>query len=342
MKPIALIVEDDPEIREALADRLESLGHDYHPASSQVEARERLSRCTYDYILLDLELPIRIGRPPSITVGKNILREIRESDRHIGVPILVVTAHGHDKPDLAVEVMKAGASDFVKKPFEDLDERIMEARGKKVAPAVAPGCTTETFAALGTLEGAELSFFEDRIELAGVEICVPDNGVIWRILGVLVETRPDGTRRGYPGKALSQELGMLRGQNAVGEAISHFRRKLVTTMSSAGFEADSDSVVLTGKSGYQLNPALRVRVELSAKKPRTPDDEDLSGEERQSWILEQLAAKRKLKRVDIEEQFRKSTATVKRDLGALDDRIEFVGTGRNGYYALRKAAAGRV
>ena len=132
---------------------------------------------------------------------------------------------------------------------------------------------------------------------------------------------------------------MLRGQNAVGEAINHLRRKLITTMSSAGFEADSDSVVLTGKSGYQLNPALRVSMEHSSEEPRKPDDKDLSGEERQNWILEQLATKKKSKRVAIEEQFRKSTATVKRDLGALDDRIEFVGTGRNGYYVLRKAAA---
>lgn len=341
MKPIALIIEDDPEIREALADRLESLGHDYHPASSQGEARERLSRCTYDYILLDLELPIRIGRPPSINVGKNILREIRESERHLGVPVLVVTAHGHDKPDLAVEVMKAGATDFVKKPFEDLDERIREARERKTVSVAVNGGTTEPVSDRGSLEGGELAYFGDRIELAGTEICVPDNGVIWRILGVLAATRPGGGRRGFPGKALADELGMIRGQNAVAEAISHFRRKLIRTMADAGFDADSDSVVLNGKAGYQLNPALRVRTDLPAKALRPLEDEDLCGEERQKWILLQLAAKRKLRRVDIEEHFKKSQATVKRDLGTLEDRIEFIGSGSTGYYALRNAPTGR-
>lgn len=341
MKPIALIIEDDPEIREALADRLESLGHDYHPASSQVEARERLSRCTYDYILLDLELPIRIGRPPSINVGKNILREIRESERHPGVPVLVVTAHGHDKPDLAVEVMKAGATDFVKKPFEDLDERIREARERKTVTLPVNGGTAEPATDRGSLQDGELAYFEDRVELAGTEICIPDNGVIWRILGVLAATRPGGGRRGYPGKALADELGMVRGQNAVVEAVSHFRRKLIRTMADAGFEADSDTVILNGKAGYQLNPALRVRTDLPGKAPRPIEDKDLCGEERQMWILDQLAAKRKLRRADIEEHFKKSPATVKRDLGALEDRVEFIGSGSTGYYALRKAHSGR-
>ena len=42
MKPLALIIEDDPAIRESLADRLESLGHDCHAAGNQNEAGERI------------------------------------------------------------------------------------------------------------------------------------------------------------------------------------------------------------------------------------------------------------------------------------------------------------
>lgn len=338
MKPIALIVEDDSEIREAIADRLESLGHDYHPASSQMEARERLSRCTYDYILLDLELPTRIGRPPSINVGKNILREIRETEKHLGVPVLVVTAHGHDKPDLAVELMKAGASDFVKKPFADLDERIREALGRKSTPSPVKAGSDESAESRGSLEGAELAFHEDRIELAGTEICVQDNGVIWRIMGVLSATRPNGGRRGFPGKALADELGIIRGQNAVVDAISHFRRKIIDVMSEAGFEVTSDSVIQSGKAGYQLSPGLRVRTALPARKPSKQDQESLRGEERQTWILQELAAGRKLRRVDIERHFKKSPATVKRDLTTLADQIDFVGSGPAGHYVVRKVA----
>ncbi len=64
MKPLALIVDDDPSIREALGDRLDSLGHHFHTADSQKEARERLDDSAYAYILLDLELPVRLGRRP--------------------------------------------------------------------------------------------------------------------------------------------------------------------------------------------------------------------------------------------------------------------------------------
>ena len=42
MKPLALIIEDDPEIRNVLSDRLESLGHDHHAVGCQSEARERM------------------------------------------------------------------------------------------------------------------------------------------------------------------------------------------------------------------------------------------------------------------------------------------------------------
>lgn len=335
MKPLALIIEDDTEIREAIADRLESLGHDYHPVGCQVEARERLSRCTYHYILLDLELPTRFGRPPSINVGKNILREIRESDRHLGVPVLVVTAHGHDKPDLAVEVMKAGATDFVKKPFTDLDERIREALNRK--PVSVP--STVGPAADGTeiesLDGHELAFYGDRIELAGVEICIPENGVIWRILHLLLATRSGGERRGFPGKTLADELKSVRGENAMADAISHFRRKLNRTMIAAGYDANADSVIARGTSGYQLNPSLRIRTNLPPRESKKQNDETLCGDERRQWILDQLATGRKLRRVDIEEQFQKSEATVKRDLGNLADKIRFIGSGPAGYYVLR-------
>lgn len=81
MKPLALIIEDDPSIRASLADRLESFGHDSEAVGSQNEAKERIERRMFTYILLDLELPIRFGRPPSIPIGKNVLRDIRASSR---------------------------------------------------------------------------------------------------------------------------------------------------------------------------------------------------------------------------------------------------------------------
>lgn len=77
MNPIALIIEDDSSSRAALAVRLESFGHDCEAVGSQSEAKNRIERRGFTYILLDLEMPNRFGRLPSIPTGKYVLRDIR-------------------------------------------------------------------------------------------------------------------------------------------------------------------------------------------------------------------------------------------------------------------------
>ncbi|MBP7948879.1 MAG: response regulator [Verrucomicrobiales bacterium] len=338
MKPLALIIEDDPAIREALADRLDSLGHDHHSVGSQNEARERLSRCSYDYILLDLELPVRYGRPPSIPTGRNLLTEIRSDPRHATRPVLVVTAHGHDRPDLAVELMKAGASDFVKKPFENLDLAIREAMQGR--PSGLPATTVtrpDPAQERRTLEGAELVLYVDRLELAGISICGPDNGLIWRILVLLRARRPDGRPKAFSGKAIAERLGVERGQNGICDAVSPFRRRLVQLLDAHGIEAADDSLIVTGKLGYELNGALHFtdnsdEPSSSPALPQAPAAED-----RQKWFLDELQKGRKLRREDLERKFSVSTATAKRDLGVLSAQVEFTGTGKHGVYTLKRA-----
>lgn len=335
MKPLALIVEDDPAIREALADRLESLGHDQQAACSQNEARERLSRCTYSYILLDLELPVRYGRPPSIRTGKNVLAEIRADARHAKTPVIVVTAHGHDRPDLAVEVMKAGATDFVKKPFDHLEDAISDALARNGSnPGEASGRKGVRPLERRKLESGSLVYYADRIELEGVSICTPESGTIWRVLTLLRERKTDGRPKSFPGKRVAEVLGLGRGQNAVCDALSPFRRKVVQLLEAEGIEANEDSVIITGKTGYQLNAELTVEDQSDLVPPKSKDAAEpaASAEERQQWFLAQLKAKRKLRRQDFQKQFGISTATAKRDLSALVGKVEFVGTGANGHY----------
>ena len=52
----ALLIDDDPQICEAVGNILESLGHTYVRAGSQEEARAVLSDAPYAYVLLDLEI----------------------------------------------------------------------------------------------------------------------------------------------------------------------------------------------------------------------------------------------------------------------------------------------
>lgn len=341
MRPIALIIEDDPEIRDALGDRLDSLGHDFHAVGSQMEARERLRRCTYDYILLDLEVPVRIGRPPSIQFGKNILCEVRGDPKHAPVPVIVVTAHGHDSPELAVELMKLGADDFGNKPFHDLDEKIREALLGERGSRPRNGETPPDAVALRSLDGAELTFFEDRVELAGISICTTENGTIWRILNLLNQTRPDGQPRGFSGQRIADELEIVRGQNGVADAVSNFRDRLANEMENAGISVERDSVITRGRSGYQINPDLVIRNRTGDRPRESPRDDGLAGsEERQEWILDQLGRGAKVRRVDVERRFGKSKATAKRDFQALGEKVRFVGSGPTGYYLLKEVRTG--
>jgi len=265
--------------------------------------------------------------------------EIRKDPRNAGAPVLVVTAHGHDRPDLAVEVMKAGATDFVKKPFDNLDQAIREALEDRQNGGQHPA-TGEAGGDAGprTLDGATLVFRRDRIELAGVTVCTADNGLIWRILMLLRERRDDGRPRAIPGKAIAEHLGLLRGQSAVCDAVSAFRRRLVQVLAAEGIEATDDSLIVTGRAGYQVNTDLAVEDLSGSDADSGVGSETIGAEERQAWFVGELEKGVKLRRRDLEEQFGVSTATAKRDLGAISDRVEFVGTGGSGHYKLREGA----
>lgn len=101
------IVEDDPVVRQSLAMLLESLGMQ---VASHASGREFLDdpRCgECDCLILDVRMP-GLG-------GLEV--QARMAERGLPVPIVFITGHG-DVP-MAVAAMKAGALDFIEKPFED-------------------------------------------------------------------------------------------------------------------------------------------------------------------------------------------------------------------------------
>jgi DNA-binding NtrC family response regulator len=101
-----LVVDDDPDIREVLADRLESLGYRVLTAANGMEGLETLERQNPQLVLLDIEMP---GMN-----GLEMLGQIRK--REHDVPVIMITAYG--TIERAVEAMKEGAYDFIPKPFE--------------------------------------------------------------------------------------------------------------------------------------------------------------------------------------------------------------------------------
>ena len=106
-EPIVFVVDDDESVRVALKRLLRSMGLNVETFSS---AQQFLSRDRYDgpgCIVLDV-------RMPGLS-GLDLLQELEDAE--ILLPVVFITGHG--TVPLSVRAMKAGAVDFLEKPFED-------------------------------------------------------------------------------------------------------------------------------------------------------------------------------------------------------------------------------
>src|ERR1017187_10012270 len=102
-----LIVDDEPGVREGLVRAVASRGHRTVPASSLAEARAALEREPLDCVLLDVRL--KDGD------GLDLLRELRAGP-HRETPVIMATAYGDS--ERTIQAMKAGAFEYVTKPFD--------------------------------------------------------------------------------------------------------------------------------------------------------------------------------------------------------------------------------
>lgn len=102
-----LLVDDDADLREALAEQLVSTDDfDVFEAGSGVEAIERTRAGAFDLIILDVGLPDIDGR--------ELCRKMRK--QAVKCPILMLT--GHDTDADTILGLDAGANDYVSKPFK--------------------------------------------------------------------------------------------------------------------------------------------------------------------------------------------------------------------------------
>ncbi|MGL4315543.1 MAG: sigma-54-dependent transcriptional regulator, partial [Pseudomonas sp.] len=102
----ALIVDDEPDIRELLEITLGRMKLDTRSARNVKEAREWLAREPFDLCLTDMRLPDG--------TGLEIVQHIQQ--RHPQVPVAMITAYG--SLDTAINALKAGAFDFLTKPVD--------------------------------------------------------------------------------------------------------------------------------------------------------------------------------------------------------------------------------
>jgi two-component system response regulator FlrC len=105
-----LVADDEPGLREFLADSLELEGHEVVAAADGAEAAKLLDERGFDLVITDLNMPV-MG-------GMDLVRKV--SAEQPEVQVIVLTAHG--TVATAVEAMKRGAFDFLQKPIASPDE----------------------------------------------------------------------------------------------------------------------------------------------------------------------------------------------------------------------------
>lgn len=108
-EPIVFVVDDDPSMRKALANLFRSVGLRAEVFGSARELLESELPDVASCLVLDIRLP-----GPS---GLDFQAELAKTN--IQIPIIFMTGHG-DIP-MTVKAMKAGAIDFLTKPFRDQD-----------------------------------------------------------------------------------------------------------------------------------------------------------------------------------------------------------------------------
>ncbi|HEY3582399.1 MAG TPA: sigma-54 dependent transcriptional regulator [Pyrinomonadaceae bacterium] len=111
-----MIVDDEEAARYGMRRALTTLGYNITEAGSAEAARALLKQNEPDLLLLDVNLP---GLS-----GLDFLRELKNANGNGNAPlVIIVTAHGSER--MAVEAVKAGAHDYLSKPFEVDDLRLV-------------------------------------------------------------------------------------------------------------------------------------------------------------------------------------------------------------------------
>ena len=108
-----LIVDDEPLIRESLFEILRIEGYSVAMASSGEEAVESIKKKSFDVVLSDFKLPQM--------TGLELLSEVKKISKDIAV--IIITGYG--SIESAVEAMRIGAFDYITKPINDNEIKLI-------------------------------------------------------------------------------------------------------------------------------------------------------------------------------------------------------------------------
>ncbi len=161
------LVDDDDAVRRSAGFMLKTAGFAVESFASGVEFLKEAATLEPGCILLDVRMPVMDGLEVQRALG----------ERGITFPVIVLTGHGD--VNVAVSAMKAGAIDFIEKPFEK---------------AVLLAALEEGFAQIER---------SDRNRTRGVEAATRLNVLTSREHEVL-----EGLVRGHPNKTIAYDLGI--------------------------------------------------------------------------------------------------------------------------------------
>ncbi|WP_027177961.1 response regulator [Maridesulfovibrio bastinii] len=117
-----LLVDDEKDFVEGLAERMKLRGMNVNFCVNPQEALNKVEEESYDAIILDLQMP---G-----VDGIEVLKHIKKSRPEIQVILL----SGHATVERGIEAMKLGAMDFIEKPADIniLTDKIKKAQARKM------------------------------------------------------------------------------------------------------------------------------------------------------------------------------------------------------------------
>ena len=122
-QPVILTADDDPDIRELLAFRLERSGYTVLQAVDGEEALALALEHRPDLAVLDVMMPKMDGF--------EVVRRLRAEEATKGMPIIMLTARAQDSD--VEEGFDAGADDYLRKPFspQELRARVQAILGRR-------------------------------------------------------------------------------------------------------------------------------------------------------------------------------------------------------------------
>jgi DNA-binding response OmpR family regulator len=110
-RQIVLVADDDADVRDLVAFRLDRAGYEVMAAADGQDALELARSRSPDIAVLDVMMP-RLD-------GLQVTRQMRAIDELARVPVLLLTASVHEAA--VTQGFEAGADDYMKKPFSPAD-----------------------------------------------------------------------------------------------------------------------------------------------------------------------------------------------------------------------------